>query len=137
MPYVYQLDQLEKQTNPEQWPLVRHVYMDLTLAKMWENVQVYPVESLKTSVLVGHEPDSPSEQQLVILPILQEETVSMNRLSSYFKALRAAGFANQKGQPLGKLTLAIIAPDSTIVYYHIQPGLIPPTSSNINNNDDD
>lgn len=26
---------------------------------MWENVQVYPVESLKTSVLVGHEPDSP------------------------------------------------------------------------------
>lgn len=36
-----------------------------------------------------------------------------------------------------KLTLAIIAPDSTIVYYHIQPGLIPPTSSNINNNDDD
>lgn len=31
MPYVYQLDQLEKQTNPEQWPLVRHVYMDLTL----------------------------------------------------------------------------------------------------------
>ncbi|KAJ8664045.1 hypothetical protein O0I10_000323 [Lichtheimia ornata] len=131
------LDQLEKQTNPEQWPLVRHVYMDLTLAKMWENVQVYPVESLQTSILVGHEPDTPPEQQLVILPILQEKTVSMDRLSSYFKALRAAGFANQKGQALSKLTLAIIAPDSTIVYYHVQPGLVPPSSSNVNNNDDD
>ncbi|KAI7874840.1 hypothetical protein K492DRAFT_174080, partial [Lichtheimia hyalospora FSU 10163] len=109
--------------------------MDLVLAKLWENVKVYPVESLQTSILVGHEPDTPCEQQLVILPILQEKTISMNRLAYYFKALRAAGFVNQQDQPLSKLTLAIIAPDSTIVYYHIQPGLVPPTSSNTNNND--
>lgn len=41
---------------------------------MWENVQVYPVESLKTSVLVGHEPDS----QVRLLLLSKEGDTDMN-----------------------------------------------------------
>ncbi|KAI8371625.1 tRNA intron endonuclease [Radiomyces spectabilis] len=124
------LEYLDRHIHQHHYPtsLLRLVFLDLVLSKLWKNVQLFPVENLNTSIILAHEPDTPPDQYLVILPISQEDTLSMKRISDMFKALDGANIRQIQGDGLKKITLAIVSPDSTIVYYHISRGLVPPKS---------
>ncbi|KAI9316836.1 WD40-repeat-containing domain protein [Dichotomocladium elegans] len=97
--------------------------------KMWKQVHVVPVEALSASVLVAHEPDTPTDHRLVIFPVHQDtSSLTMNRQVN--ESVPNAGLSNtihERGT-LGKLTLAIVSPDATILYYHIHQGLVPPSA---------
>ncbi|KAI9494721.1 tRNA intron endonuclease [Zychaea mexicana] len=122
MDFQAQLDNIEAKTDPKNWPLIRQVYLDLVLAKMWKIVEPIPIAALEnTVVFAAHEPDTPSNERLVILPIYQETSLSSARISELFNTLAAADLTND-GDQLRKITLAIHSPDSTLVYYHIYKG---------------
>ncbi|KAI9251881.1 tRNA intron endonuclease [Phascolomyces articulosus] len=100
---------------------MRQVYLDLVLVKMWKQVEPIPMNTLENTVLLAHEPDTPTDHRLVIFPIHQDDALSTARISQLFTTLRGANLTND-GEQLSKITFAIHSPDSTIVYYHVYKG---------------
>ncbi|KAI8136998.1 hypothetical protein BJV82DRAFT_675255 [Fennellomyces sp. T-0311] len=88
------LDGIEAVTNPEQWPLVRQVYLDLVLAKKWKTVETVPVATLQTTLIIAQQPNTSADQHLVIFPILQDTALSTARISDLFQTLAAADLTN-------------------------------------------
>ncbi|KAI9009321.1 hypothetical protein CLU79DRAFT_839954 [Phycomyces nitens] len=67
------------------------------------------------------------ENRHIVLPIHQETQLSVARLATLFISITEAGLSNTlQGTPPSQITLAIVSPDSTTVYYHVQRGLVGP-----------
>ncbi|CAO3648975.1 unnamed protein product [Mucor hiemalis] len=108
--------------------LSQKVYSDLVLAKKWKNVDYIPVAGLEICVFLANEPGTPLDNdKLVIVPIFQDtEKLSLKRIKEIFQSL------STNDKPITKFTFAIYASDSTIVYYHMNQGLVKPTQRNNN-----
>ncbi|RIA95790.1 hypothetical protein C1645_733799 [Glomus cerebriforme] len=79
---------------PQTAACLSQVYLDLTKAKTWKEVEVVEIEPLQSITL-------------------------------FFSSLQS--FLNK---PLYKsVTLAITFPDSTVVYYKVHEGIVPPTNN--------
>ncbi|OAD66526.1 hypothetical protein PHYBLDRAFT_152330 [Phycomyces blakesleeanus NRRL 1555(-)] len=116
---------------PKQTPLLKQVYFDLVLEKTWKQVKIEKVDSLSLCAIVAHEPGTPLDQRHIILPIHQETQLSVARISirlaTIFVSITEAGLSNTlQGTPPTQITLAIVSPDSTTVYYHVEKGLVGP-----------
>ncbi|KAI8064388.1 Sen15 protein-domain-containing protein [Gongronella butleri] len=112
---------------PARAALTRHVYKDLVLNKLWKKVHVRAAAALDTCLIVAHEPNTPDDDQLVILPVEHTHTLSVDAVKTLFEQLRAMQFSNLVSeQKLTKLTLAIVGQDSTVMYYHLFDGLQAP-----------
>ncbi|OBZ80394.1 hypothetical protein A0J61_11557 [Choanephora cucurbitarum] len=107
--------------------LSQAIYTDLVLGKKWKEVDYKPVQSLDICIFLAKDPDR--HEQLFILPIFQENTkLSIERIKDIFDLLSEDLAIEEE---IEKLTLAIYAPDSTIVYYHIKKGLTRPIQRNL------
>ncbi|ORX45675.1 hypothetical protein DM01DRAFT_1339904 [Hesseltinella vesiculosa] len=113
---------------PTSAPFLRHVYLDLVLNKQWKQVEIKPIDSLVANVLLAHEPNTPAEDRLVILPRDHREKLSTDAIQAIFEKLNTAHLDDDSTHlhQLKKLTLAIVGSDSTVLYYHIHKGLVPP-----------
>lgn len=172
---------MEAQVPSDQWPLVRQVYLDLVLAKMWKTIQIKPgeltfIEAVEPgspvwhrnakleqekridvrSIIGGRSTDYPSYQWAQaalcgnvrsILSALPKKLVWLLLVSSisdtFAKLEKARGSDDLRYQLscstgikvvylliaiiIRKITFAIVSSDSTIVYYHIHKGLVPPS----------
>lgn len=116
---------------PSNITLSQKIYSDLVLAKKWKNVNYRPVTGLEICVFLANEPGTPPETDpLVIVPIFQDtEKLNLKRIKEIFQALSII----EENKPITKFTFAIYSSDSTIVYYHINQGLVKPTQRNNNN----
>ncbi|KAI8885594.1 hypothetical protein K501DRAFT_179552, partial [Backusella circina FSU 941] len=94
---------------------------DLVLMKKWKDVEYKPIAGINKCIIIGHEPGT--QEELVIIPVLQQDKFTLNRLSDIFNALK-------QDIKRSRCTLAIYCPDSTLVYYHISKGLRKPTEKN-------
>ncbi|KAL1934015.1 hypothetical protein VTP01DRAFT_6197 [Rhizomucor pusillus] len=77
-----ELEAMEAQVPSDQWPLVRQVYLDLVLAKMWKTIQIKPGE---LTFIEAVEPGSPAEDRLTILPINEHRQLSVEMYGQFFQ----------------------------------------------------
>ncbi|CAO3618933.1 unnamed protein product [Cunninghamella blakesleeana] len=109
---------------PHYQDITLQVYEDLVLNKAWKKVDVIPIDSLERCILQAHEPETPPEERLIILPIHQDQSLSSSILSATFQQLSLLKISNHLSHfSLSKITLGIVASDSTVLYYHIHKGL--------------
>ncbi|KAI8590946.1 Sen15 protein-domain-containing protein [Geranomyces variabilis] len=94
------------------------VYLDLLLAKEFADAQPIHVPRISRIVLLVWR-DRGGEEEIVV-PMTKQESWSVKSLGSTFAAL------HDIRPELESLVLAIVASDSTVVYYRIHKGLVPP-----------
>ncbi|ORZ19706.1 Sen15 protein-domain-containing protein [Absidia repens] len=113
---------------PESTTLILQVYQDLALNKLWKTIHVIPIPNLDTCVLQAHEPGTPEDDQLLIIPIRHDEALSTEKIAGLFQGLDQSKLQTNglMPSPSKRITLAIVARDSTVLYYHISKGLSPP-----------
>ncbi|KAI8328253.1 tRNA intron endonuclease [Chlamydoabsidia padenii] len=100
--------------------LIIQVYKDLALNKQWKNIQPIAIDDLQICILRAHEPLG---EWLTIVPIRYDQELSMEMIARTFGYLDKA---NLTSTSLKKITFGIVTRDSTVLYYHISKGLIPP-----------
>ncbi|KAI9303654.1 tRNA intron endonuclease [Cunninghamella echinulata] len=106
------------------------VYQDLVLNKAWKTVNIIPIDSLEKFIIHAHEPGMPSDDRLIIMPIQQDQPLSTEILNKTFQQLSELKLSNSISRfSLSKITYGIVAPDSTVLYYHVYNGLQPPKES--------
>ncbi|KAL1925211.1 uncharacterized protein VTP21DRAFT_94 [Calcarisporiella thermophila] len=104
--------------------ILSHIKNDLTLRKAWQQVQAMELPALGRSVLIGtrsrEEGEEAGEERRIFVPTLASEKWSMARFAELFAALEGVVEAQC-------ITLAIVAPDSAILYYevHRSPSVTP------------
>ncbi|KAG2222745.1 hypothetical protein INT45_011233 [Circinella minor] len=94
MEFQSKLDKIQGLTHPKEWSLVRQTYLDLVLAKMWKTVETISIAPLEKTILLAHEPHTPADQRLVIVPIHQDTSLSTARISELFNTLIDAKLTN-------------------------------------------
>jgi len=108
---------------PQSATHLSQVYLDLTTAKTWKEVKVVEIEPLLRCVIFG-KANTETETQIIV-PCSSSESWSIERITLLFSSLQS--FLNK---PLYKsVTLAITFPDSTVVYYKVHEGIVPPTNN--------
>ncbi|KAI7855014.1 hypothetical protein BDC45DRAFT_568806 [Circinella umbellata] len=94
MEFQSKLNKIQDLTHPKQWPLVRQTYLDLVLAKMWKTVEAISIAPLEKTILLAHEPHTPADRRLVIVPIHQATSLSTAGISELFDTLIDAKLTN-------------------------------------------
>ncbi|KAJ3152348.1 hypothetical protein HDU86_005877 [Geranomyces michiganensis] len=94
------------------------VYLDLILGK--EFAAVHPAHATRTDRIVLITQRDPKGNEEIVVPMTEQESWSVKSLDAMFAALHDIRPA------LESLVLAILASDSTVVYYRIHQGLVPP-----------
>ncbi|KND02544.1 uncharacterized protein SPPG_03002 [Spizellomyces punctatus DAOM BR117] len=98
------------------------VYLDLVLAKEWANVHARFVKSLEKIVLLARR--ELEEEAEIMVPMTEAESWSVSSVSILFSQLSEISL--ESSSDLESLVLAIMSTDSTVVYYRIYNGLVPP-----------
>ena len=105
-----------------------HVYTDLARKKAWSLVEMLPCDSLRIAYLVAQEEKDSGKAQLVV-PVLGQERLSLEDVSQLMKGVNPPVTGNIELSWDEGVVLAIVDTDSTVVYYRIQEGIVPPDGS--------
>lgn len=111
---------------PEHAEQLFQVYLDLTEAKDFEGVHVIPAPRIGRCLIQGLHPDNGNKY--LILPSLETEVWTINKMDTLFSALSKEQDPALHAAASSKITLGVIATDSTITYLNLYRG-IPPASS--------
>ncbi|XP_013409348.1 tRNA-splicing endonuclease subunit Sen15-like [Lingula anatina] len=95
------------------------VYLDLCEAKQWAKVSLHPCSELKMIFLTAQESERDGQAHLM-LPIGNDAELNIAQMKQYIDHIK------HPSVECPSLTLAIVASDSTILYYKITDGLVPP-----------
>ncbi|KAK9761398.1 hypothetical protein K7432_013734 [Basidiobolus ranarum] len=109
------------ETYPEEAEVLFQVYLDLTLEKEWSLVETKHVKAISRFVLEGKK--ELKEEIRYIVPTLASERWSLERIEKLFIELEKI----LDNKP-SSVMLAITSTDSTVVYYTVHSGIVPPTS---------
>ncbi|KAI8918574.1 Ctr copper transporter family-domain-containing protein [Powellomyces hirtus] len=97
--------------------LIAH-FARVKLAKEWANVDVrYIPEALKSVLVATRDVQGSSE---IVVPMTEREPWSVKSLTGVFSSMSSL----QPG--LDSVVLGIMSADSTVVYYRVHKGLVPP-----------
>ncbi|GBB97163.1 hypothetical protein RclHR1_02930012 [Rhizophagus clarus] len=107
---------------PQSATHLSQVHLDLTKAKAWKEVRVVEIEPLQRCVIFG-KANTETEAQIIV-PCSSSESWSIERITLLFSSLQS--FLNEPSYK--SVTLAITFPDSTVVYYKVHEGIVPPTN---------
>lgn len=100
------------------------VYLDLCETKGWFKVELHPCESLKQVYITGKpRKKAPLE---VIVPITVQTALTMADFQNVVFETNSLEEERLVANSVPSVTLAISEADSTIVYYTISSGLVPP-----------
>lgn len=94
------------------------VHDDLCKGRRWQNVEYRILQESRKVVLCG-QADNESEHKHVI-PVELDEDLSMTKLDKLLRELNSSS---------NSATLAIVGNDTSVVYYHVSLGLLPPRSA--------
>lgn len=111
--------------DSEQLTIAWHVYSDLAYKKAWCLVEIMPCDSLRIAYLIAQEEKDKGKAQLVV-PVAGHKRLGMEDFSRFMNKIqppvsRHSDIIFQDG-----IVLAIVDGDSTVVYYRIQNGIVPP-----------
>ncbi|KAG0362046.1 hypothetical protein BG005_006860 [Podila minutissima] len=99
------------------------VYLDLTEAKGFENVSVIPAPLLGRCLIEGKNVDNGNDY--TVLPVLVTETWSLEKMQDVFSSLDKEQDLRLQTAASSKITLALIAADSTLTYVNLYRGVPP------------
>lgn len=100
------------------------VYLDLCETKGWFKVNLHPCESLKLVYITGKpRKKAPFE---VVVPITVQTTMTMVNFQDIIHELNSLEEERLENSSAPSVTLAVCEADSTIVYYKLSSGLVPP-----------
>ncbi|ORX53860.1 hypothetical protein BCR36DRAFT_348891 [Piromyces finnis] len=106
----------------EKYPLksynIFQTYLDLCLVKKYEIKNFIDVKELKT---IAFEVKNPKENEnSIVIPMGINETWSIETLNKTFVELK----------DISSIIYAILSSDSSIVYYRVSKGMVPPSKLN-------
>ncbi|ORX92633.1 hypothetical protein K493DRAFT_41856 [Basidiobolus meristosporus CBS 931.73] len=104
---------------PEEAATLFQVYLDLTLEKEWAWVKAKEIGGVAKVVLEGKK--GLEEEKQFIVPTSTSEPWSIERLEELFDEFQRA-----IGDKPSSVMLAITSSDSTVVYYRVYSGIVPP-----------
>ncbi|XP_022085239.1 uncharacterized protein LOC110976354 [Acanthaster planci] len=123
------------------------VYLNLCEAKDWWSVEIHPCRELNLAFITG-KPRKKGNLR-VVLPVTTETQLSHKRLKQFLQHIQLPGpppptstspdevdTMPREDMPTS-LVLAITEPGSTIVYYEISDGLVPPSDPPKEDEEDD
>jgi len=125
-----------KQKYAAQFWVAHQVYLDLVKAKTWEQVDFKEDEQL--GLYLTGRPESSHTKLSIVIPMLAHESLSMQQLVSMVQRLQRNEQTPtehsedefkrivNRTEEFFSVTLAILSADSSLVYYLIAPGLLPP-----------
>ncbi|KAI8801122.1 Sen15 protein-domain-containing protein [Cladochytrium replicatum] len=111
--------------SPQLCLAVKQAFIDLKLAKSWNNVAVHALPGTNRAMITASRPDNEDEGDVkYILPVTTSEKITMDMLKKVFEA-------TTKLQPEGthqpkSIYLGIVENDSSVVYYRCEAGLPQP-----------
>lgn len=94
----------------------------LLTSKKWWKIDEQCNEDGRIVYLKGK--PNKDEEECIVVPMLPHEKTDCQKLQSYFQILKSTC-----------LTIAIVAQDSTVVFYNVRKGLNPPPTPLDNNSD--
>ncbi|KAL3872457.1 hypothetical protein ACJMK2_040383 [Sinanodonta woodiana] len=106
--------------NPAQMDLTVLVYLNLCEVRGWWNVKTHCCQEMNIFFLSGQ--SSPSSPREIILPISSTTNLSPADIQQYLHVIKV------DNSPTKGLILAVCDTDSTMVFYKITDGLVPPES---------
>ncbi|KAG4105037.1 hypothetical protein H8356DRAFT_1635929 [Neocallimastix lanati (nom. inval.)] len=102
----------------EKYPLqaynIFQTYLDLYIVKKWKVENFIDLELLKTIAFEVRNPKEDSNS--IVISMGLNETWSIENLNEIFQDLKN----------VSSIVCAILSPDSSIVYYRISKGMVPP-----------
>lgn len=118
--------------NPTLSRVAMLAYLDLCEAKHWFSVKVHPCESLKLVYITGKRTKKTEMQTIVPLDI--KTSLTMEEIQTLIREVNACengsrevgGTEIPETEESESVTLAICESDSTIAYYDLFNGLVPP-----------
>ncbi|CAG5133600.1 unnamed protein product [Candidula unifasciata] len=96
------------------------VYLDLTEVKGWWSTEMTYSPQLDRPYILGQH--KRFVQRQAVLPVGVEECVSSQQMRQFFSHVLV------DEEPIKSITLAVSELDSTVVYYKLSSGLLPPES---------
>lgn len=99
------------------------VFQDLTEVRGWWSTEISYSETLSRPFVIGQKLRLLPRQ--VVVPIGSEETISLMETQQMFTGVTI------DGEPQNVITLAVMEPDSTTVYYKLTSGLCPPDAPEV------
>ncbi|GAB5591364.1 hypothetical protein Unana1_06264 [Umbelopsis nana] len=97
------------------------------MRKRWQNVKIVPNAVNDRPVLIAQDPDRPTNSRRIVLAVSEDESWTLKQFDQLFSDLRELGLSNRTDAPsLTTVTMAIVAQDSTTVYYEVYDGLKKP-----------
>ncbi|GJJ71615.1 hypothetical protein EMPS_03965 [Entomortierella parvispora] len=114
---------------PEHAEQLFQVYLDLSEAKDFEDLEVLPALSLGRCLIRGRHPDNGNIY--LIMPCKVSEPWTMSKMEATFKALsleqdsrlRPVSVSSPSATVPDSFTVGIIAPDSTTTYLNVYRGI--------------
>ncbi|KAK3808670.1 MAG: tRNA intron endonuclease [Benniella sp.] len=106
---------------PEHAEQLFQVYLDLREAKDFEEVNVIPAPLLGRCLIHGLHPDTGN--RYLVLPSLVTETWTVNKMDALFSALSREQNPQLRAEATFRITLGIIANDSTVTYLNLYRGI--------------
>ncbi|KTW32061.1 uncharacterized protein T551_00743 [Pneumocystis jirovecii RU7] len=110
--------ELKKYSFLETYTFLYSVYTDLLLSQLWEELKIHQLPSNR-SIIQGISPQN--HKTFYVYPCSLEESISIKKICELYNEVW-----NILGEDKQTLLLGIVSPDSTIVYYKINNGLIKP-----------
>jgi hypothetical protein len=101
------------------------IYLDLIESKGWFKVALNPIEKNDVVLVTGH--PSATEERLAVWPVASDAQLSMAEMQSMIKDIADVS------PNASSLLLGIVDTDSTVVYYSLTNGLVPPESADDQN----
>ncbi|KAK3594716.1 hypothetical protein CHS0354_001540 [Potamilus streckersoni] len=106
--------------NPTQMDLTILVYLNLCEVRGWWNVKTHGCHEMNIFFLSGQ--SSKSSPREIILPISSTSSLSPADIQQYLQIIKV------DNSPTKGLILAVCDTDSTMVFYKVTDGLVPPES---------
>jgi len=103
--------------NEEERHITLRVFLDLSEMKGWYQVKLCPLDSIKRTVVTGY--SRRTDELQAVLPSTLTSTFSMEQILSILSAVEESFHTS-------KVLLGFVDADSTIVYYSLTNGLVPP-----------
>ncbi|XP_033643650.1 uncharacterized protein LOC117303529 [Asterias rubens] len=132
--------------NDEQIFVTLVVYINLCEAKDWWNVAIHPCRELQLAFITGK--PSRKDDVRIVLPITSNIKLTHERLQKFLQYIHLPETPSTtmdsskepvavSGETSHSVTLAITESGSTIVYYKITNGLVPPSDPPKEDGDDE
>ncbi|KAI8600193.1 hypothetical protein EDD21DRAFT_377801 [Dissophora ornata] len=112
---------------PDHAEQLLQVYLDLTQAKGFADVHVIQAPQIKRCLIEGLHPDNGN--RYLIIPTFVTEPWAVVKMDATFSALSTEQDQRLQAGAASRVTLGVVAADSTITYINLYRG-IPPEGAN-------